>query len=829
MRLLRQFSLFASALVSALTLVACDGGGTTASLTSIAANTASSSLYVAGPSTQVTVTGYYSDGRTSDLTSQSTFVSSNTSVVTVDATGKVSPVAQGTAVITATNAGSGKTAATGLITVGPTPPPALQSLAVTAAASSLVVGGATTQLTVTGTYDRGPTQDLTSTATYVANTAGVVSVSAAGVVTAVAAGTTTITATVSGISGTSGTITVTVPPPPVLQSIAVAPGATALVVGGATTQLTVTGTYNTGPTQDLTAGSTFHANTAGVVSISASGVVTPVAAGSTTITATHTASGKTATTPVITVTTTAPVLQSIAATVGSGTLNIGATTQVTVTGTYNTGPTQDLTSASTFVSDKPGVASVNSSGLITAAGIGTAHITATHTASGKTAQVTVTVSAGANSGYVFFNDYVPGVAFVPFGGSTNALSVDTTTTNNGRASLKIIVPGSNYTGGALVNGVAQNLTAFNAVTFWAKASAANNLNVIGIGNDAVGGATYSAEINATPLTTTWTKYTIPLPDPSRPTAVTGMFHFAEGGKGYTIWLNDIQYVNLGAGSVVPTVAAVTAGWAPQTLAPGATSTIGNSTVPFSAPAIAGNVETNVGPGWLTLASSNTSIATVNALGVVTGVAVGNANITGKLIGTSVPGQEAVTVAVPQLPANSPPTPAVVGAVAVYSPHYSATSVLDYNAGFCGAIPNPPTYAISGGDTVLTYPLTHTVVCGAWAAADVGGGSGSHVNATGKTILHVDVWTPNPPPVLDIQIVDFTGSTVASDFYVTYGTGLAAGCTASNWCSLEIPLNTGTVPALTPSSIGQVLIVGQDTPGGGFTGPSTVFIDNFYFH
>ena len=66
MRLLRQFSLFATALVSALTLVACDGGGTTASLTSIAANTASSSLYVAGPATQVTVTGYYSDGRTSD-------------------------------------------------------------------------------------------------------------------------------------------------------------------------------------------------------------------------------------------------------------------------------------------------------------------------------------------------------------------------------------------------------------------------------------------------------------------------------------------------------------------------------------------------------------------------------------------------------------------------------------------------------------------------------------------------------------------------------------------------------------------------------------------
>ncbi len=418
MRLLRQFSLFASALVSALTLVACDGGGTTASLTSIAATTASSSLYVAGPSTQVTVTGYYSDGRTSDLTSQSTFVSSNTSVVTVDSTGKVSPVAQGTAVITATNAGSGKTAATGLITVGPTPPPVLQSLAVTSAASSLVVGAATTQLTVTGTYDRGPTQDLTSTATYLANTAGIVSVSSAGVVTAVAAGTTTITATVSGVSGTSGTITVTVPPPPVLQSIAVVPGATSLVVGGATTQLTVTGTYNTGPTQDLTAGSTFHANTAGVVSISASGVVTPVAAGTTTITATHTASGKTATTGVITVTATAPVLQSIAVTSASSSLTVGgATTQLTVTGTYDTGPTQNLTAGSTFHANTGGVVSISASGVVTPVAAGTTTITATHTASGKTATTgVITVAAGVSSYTILgFNDGTLTYNFDTFG------------------------------------------------------------------------------------------------------------------------------------------------------------------------------------------------------------------------------------------------------------------------------------------------------------------------------------------------------------------------------------------------------------------------------
>ena len=745
MRLLKQFSVFAASLLSALTLVACDGGGTTASLTSIATTTASSSLYVAGPSTQVTVTGYYSDGRTSDLTGASTFVSSNTAVVTVDASGKVTPVAEGTAVITATNAGSGKTAATGLITVGPTPAPVLQSIAVTSASSSLTVGGATTQLTVTGTYDRGPTQDLTATATYVVNTAGIVTVSAAGVVTPKQAGTTTITATAGGKTATTGTITVAVMPAPVLQSIAVTAASSSVVVGLTTTQLTVTGTYDHGPTQDLTSSSTFTSADNTIATASTSGVVSGQKVGSTTITAS--AGGKTATTP-------------------------------------------------------------------------------------------ISVVTSNNSGFVFWNGYAPNVAFVPFGGSTDAVTVDTGTTNNGRSSLKIVVPGANYTGGALVNSTPQNLSAFNAVQFWAKASvdttafsSAKGVNVMGLGNDAVGNSTFSVEVNAVPVTTTWTKFVIPLPDPSVATTLSGVFHFAEGPKGYTLWVNDIQYVNLGANAVVPTIANATIHWAAAQVAPNATTTIANTnTLPYSAPAIPGNVETNVGGGWLTLASSNSAIAAVTGPGTITGKSVGTATITGKIAGTSVTGSEVVTVAQPQQPTTSPTPPSLPAGsvVAVYSPTYSATNVWTYNAGFCGALPNPPTYAIAGGDTVLTYPIKATVNCAAWAAGGVGGSVGSPLNAAGKTVLHLDVWSPNPPPVLDIRLVD-TGSSTASDFYVTYGAGLAAACTASNWCSLEIPLNTGTTSP-TYSAFGQVLLVGQDVAGNNaLTNPTTIFVDNFYLH
>ena len=49
------------------------------------------------------------------------------------------------------------------------------------------------------------------------------------------------------------------------------------------------------------------------------------------------------------------------------------------------------------------------------------------------------------------------------------------------------------------------------------------------------------------LSATWTKFYIPVPDPSKLTALTGLFHFAEGsGEGaYNIWIDDIQFETAG--------------------------------------------------------------------------------------------------------------------------------------------------------------------------------------------------------------------------------------------------------------------------------------------
>ena len=74
-----------------------------------------------------------------------------------------------------------------------------------------------------------------------------------------------------------------------LDSIAVTPTTNALVVGGATLQLTATGTYGNGShptTQNISGQVAWTSASPGVATVGAtSGIVTPVSAGSTTITA----------------------------------------------------------------------------------------------------------------------------------------------------------------------------------------------------------------------------------------------------------------------------------------------------------------------------------------------------------------------------------------------------------------------------------------------------------------------------------------------------------------------------------------------------------------
>ena len=178
--------------------------------------------------------------------------------------------------------GTGNTRAdTAQVTItGGTPVP-VGSVIVSPATAS-VAPGATVQLSAT-TKDANGNVLTGRTITWSSNATAIATVNSSGLVSGVAAGPATITATSEGKSGTA-TITVTTAPPPPVATVTISP-ATASVAVGATVQLTATtkdanGNVLTGRTV------TWSSNATGIATVNGSGLVSGVAAGSATITAT---------------------------------------------------------------------------------------------------------------------------------------------------------------------------------------------------------------------------------------------------------------------------------------------------------------------------------------------------------------------------------------------------------------------------------------------------------------------------------------------------------------------------------------------------------------
>jgi hypothetical protein len=242
--------------------------------------------------------------------------------------------------------------------------PTLASIAVTPSTVS-VQAGQTTQLTATGTYSDGSTADLTGAVTWTAT--GSATVSATGLVTGTSAGTATVTATQGSVSG-SAAVTVTAVPV-TLKSIAVTPAAPKLIVG-LTQQMTATGTYSDGSTRALTTGVTWTSSSTATATISSAGVLTPKAAGTTTVTATvGSVSGSTAAT-----------VRTIRSITLSPALKLSITakpTQLTATATLSDGSSVNITTSATWTSTLPGIATVSSTGLVTPKFIGATVIKAT--------------------------------------------------------------------------------------------------------------------------------------------------------------------------------------------------------------------------------------------------------------------------------------------------------------------------------------------------------------------------------------------------------------------------------------------------------------------
>jgi len=284
-----------------------------------------------------------------------TWGSNNTGVATVNGSGLATGVAAGSATITATSEGKSGTAALTVTNA----PPTLVRITMTPDTATINVG-ATKQFSVTGKYSDSSTAPVTATFTAAGGT-----ITSGGLYTAgQTAGSYSVIATVQTFKDTS---TVTVFKPPV-ASVVVTPALDTLAVGQ-TQQLTAV-TKDAGGNVLTGRIITWASSNTAALSVNGSGLVSALATGSATLTATS--EGVNGTSSMYAVVVLAATVQ---VTPASSAVQVGTTAQLTATARDANG--NILTGhAVTWTSLNTAVATVNGSGMVSGANVGNVTIQA---------------------------------------------------------------------------------------------------------------------------------------------------------------------------------------------------------------------------------------------------------------------------------------------------------------------------------------------------------------------------------------------------------------------------------------------------------------------
>ncbi|MFO0745948.1 MAG: Ig-like domain-containing protein [Myxococcota bacterium] len=336
----------------------------------------------------MTLVGTYDDGQVRDVGALATWESSDEAHVSVDATGRVTGIVAGSATLTAT---IGALSASTLVTVSPA---RVTSLALAPDDPEGHVGDVI-PLVATATYEDSSHAEVTSDVTWISAVPEVATVAADGKVTLLRAGETTITALYGGaraslkVVALSTTLTFT--------SLTIDDSGDPMPVG---TQRAF-GAFASdgqGGSQSVAGLVTWTSSVPGVATISAQGVVTAVAVGTTRIKAVYPNGAGELSDEVDLQVTAAATIGLRVAPLGAN-LDVGKTLPLTAFVVTTDAHTTDVTAQATWVSKAPGVATVDAAGVVTGVTTGNVRVEATfdgHTAGAdlvitQTAPVTVAV------------------------------------------------------------------------------------------------------------------------------------------------------------------------------------------------------------------------------------------------------------------------------------------------------------------------------------------------------------------------------------------------------------------------------------------------------
>lgn len=422
---------------------------------------------------------------------------------------------------------------------------------------------------------------------------------------------------------------------------------------------------------------------------------------------------------------------------------------------------------------------------------------------------------------VFLDTFSAGLNYAAFGGSdVKAFDVDTQVKYSGTTSMKIAVPdyGSPegaYAGGTFFTSVGRDLSDYNALTFWVKATQSANIDVLGFGND-LGENKYQVSLNGVAVNTNWKKIIIPIPDAAKLKMERGMFFYSEGpenNKGYTFWIDEVKFEKIGT---ISYQSATVLNGENKTVTSfvGVKNVLDGLTAQFSMPNGTSQA-VNLTPYYFNFSSSNPSVATVDGAGNVNTIAAGSSTITASL-GNNVAKGRLIINSNGSFTHAPTPTQDASKVISLFSDKYSNVPV-DYYNGYWA----PYQTTLSSdfeveGDHVLNY--TNFNFVGIQMSSPT-------VNVTSMSHLHLDIYLPNALPAganFKIQMVDFGANGIygGNDDKTGETTITAPTLQGQKWVSLNLPISA-FAGLTTKAHIGQVIFVGTNISG--------FYADNIYFY
>ncbi|AGC77485.1 Ig-like domain-containing protein [Nonlabens dokdonensis] len=413
--------------------------------------------------------------------------------------------------------------------------------------------------------------------------------------------------------------------------------------------------------------------------------------------------------------------------------------------------------------------------------------------------------------------------YLPFADSKpDAFSIDNEEGYQSNSSIRIDVPNAvdpngNYAGAIFrVDGAPRDLTGFNALTFWVKASRGVSIDAIGFGQDFLGDK-YQVTANNVNVDTNWSQVTIPIPDASKLIEERGAFWYAmgtqgTGGSAYIVWFDEIKFVNL-ATVAQPRPAISNGNDIVTNSFTGVNLLVSGLIETFSLGSGADQVVT-VAPNYYNFTSSDESVATVDDLGNITVNAAGTTTITATLGSLNAAGSLTINS---QGAFQLPPAPTLDASrvISIFSDVYTNVPV-DYYNGFWlpGSSTGSADFSVNG-DNILNYTDFNYV----------GTQTGNPLtDASNMTMIHFDMYVPGViPPNFDFLIsiedwgangIDNGGDDTRQQIFVRRNQVVA-----DTWISIDAPLTL-----VNKNNIG--LIIYENINGSSLR---NFYLDNVYYY